>query len=424
MSRIVISLLFITFAAIIASGWVIDRAFSRYSQQANSQSQSADAQYGQSLANLLNTSPQPHHLVTSWNASSEHNVLLLDETDLVLPSTLEQALTDDGHITLQSDAGVTMYFNVPQHHLILAVNRSDIHTGISATQIIFTLAFYCSIFVVLMLWLAPLLLDLKRLRTAAIGFGLGDLKQRIPLSRWSHTRDIHSAFNSMAEKIEQLLNDNKLLSNALSHELKTPLARLRFGFDVLAEEENNERKQQHTHRINEDLNEMQSIINALLDYARLDSVDGRLKKQAFDAQARLNDSVHAQWVEAKKIDVQNCHAATIECDPKHFDLVLSNLIKNALLYSNSHIAIRTEASATQFSIFIEDDGPGISDLEASTLFKPFVRGKHTAGQSGHGMGLAIVNRVAQWNKWRVTVGRSPSLGGAQFCLVLPLALQA
>ncbi|MDO6423364.1 ATP-binding protein [Saccharophagus degradans] len=423
MSRIVVSLLLITFAGIIASGWIIDNAFSRYSQQAHSQYQSADEHYGQGLANLINASAQPQQLVRQWNASSERFISLLEPSDLVLPHSLEQVLNTTGQITLQSQAGVTMYFAVPRHQLILAVNRPDIHTGINATQVIFTLAFYGAIFLVLMLWLTPLLLDLKRLRTAANAFGLGNLKQRIVLSRWSHTRDIHSAFNSMADKIEQLLTDNKLLSNALSHELKTPLARLRFGFDMLAEEQDSERKQQYTHRINEDLNEMQSIINALLDYARLDSVEASVKKQVFNAQERLNNCVHAQWVEAKKIDIHNNHIAHVACDPKHFDLVLSNLIKNALLYSNSHIAIRTELTAAQLTLYVEDDGPGVSEHEIKNLFKPFVRGEHTAGQSGHGMGLAIVNRVAQWNKWQVTIGRSPSLGGAQFCIALPLGAQ-
>lgn len=113
MSRIVVSLLLITFAGIIASGWIIDNAFSRYSQQAHSQYQSADEHYGQGLANLINASAQPQQLVRQWNASSERFISLLEPSDLVLPHSLEQVLNTTGQITLQSQAGVTMYFAVP-----------------------------------------------------------------------------------------------------------------------------------------------------------------------------------------------------------------------------------------------------------------------------------------------------------------------
>lgn len=420
MSRLIVSLLLITLAAIIASGWVIDSAFLHYTEKTQSQYQSTDAHYAKALANTVNISSDPENFINQWNLGNSFPVTLLDFSDLVLPDALEETLLRTGSITLQSDQGVSIYYLIPNHQRILAISRPDFSTEPSTTQWFFTLAFYCSIFLILMLWLTPLLLDLKRLRIGAHAFGLGDLKHRISLSRWSHTQDIHAAFNTMADKIERLLNDNKLLSNALSHELKTPLARLRFGFDVLSEEEEPAKKQEYTHRINDDLNEMQSIINALLDYARLDSSENSSKETSVDLQAIIHDCIHAHWLESKQIDVHNIHSHVIQCDPKHIRLLLSNLIKNALLYSTSQLSIRTEVSDGLFRLFVEDDGKGIAESEYETIFLPFTRGEKTVGRGGHGMGLAIVKRVAEWNKWVVSVGRSPSLGGARFCLEIPL----
>lgn len=430
MSRLIITLILCAFIAILVSGGLIDWAFSSFAHQTKN-ALNGDAQYEQTLANFLDDSEDIEASLLSWNAAnasqqqatvgqnSKPSLQILDLEDLPLPSALEAQFVADGVIELQSQERVARYYLLPKQQRILMVEQAE-GSQLYASQLVFTLAFYCSIFAALTLWLYPLLIDLKRLRTATQAFGMGDLNVRIRSPRWSYTQDIHAAFNTMASKIERLVSDNKLLSNALSHELKTPLARLRFGFDVLSEEQDADKKQNYIHRINHDLNEMQDIINALLDFARLDMSETEIKKQPVDIQPLLNDCVNAQWIDAKKISVQNSIVAKIDCDPKHLKLLLNNLIKNAVLYGRTQILISTARYDDILQIVVEDDGPGISEADLLEIFKPFVRGENTGNQKGHGLGLAIVERVVSWNKWTVSVGRSGTLGGAKFCLTIAL----
>jgi two-component system OmpR family sensor kinase len=424
MSRLVVSLLLITFTAIIAVGGFIDWAFSQYNEKTQHQAINIESQYGQSLANYFDASGDLKTELRAWNRTAEFPLTLLDASDLMLPPILEQQLDAEGYITLQSNEDVASYYLLRHQNKILAINRDNENNTQQTSKIIFTLVFYLLILLVLLFWLIPLLRDLRRLRTAATAYGLRDLKHRIPISPWSYTQDIHIAFNTMANKIEQLISDNKLLTNALSHELKTPIARLRFGFDVLSEEDDALKKQNYIHRINNDLNEMESIISTLLDYARLDSLDVTSKNQPFDIGPIIDDCIHAHWSQTKTIIVNNKIPLSINADPKHFCLLINNILKNALLYSDKNILVRTVLSTSHFHIYIEDDGQGVDEKEHDLIFKPFMRGNNTQGAQGHGMGLAVVARIAAWYQWDVTIGRSMQLGGAIFTIALPLATSA
>jgi len=105
----------------------------------------------------------------------------------------------------------------------------------------------------------------------------------------------------------------------------------------------------------------------------------------------------------------------IKTDPRYLAMQLSNIMANALQYANSAVEVRVglcDKDNTTLSIIIEDDGSGIPDAERMQVVKPFWRGKNNPAVKGHGMGLAIVSRIAQWLKAELVIRDSQSLGGA------------
>ena len=106
-------------------------------------------------------------------------------------------------------------------------------------------------------------------------------------------------------------------------------------------------------------------------------------------------------------------------DPHYIKMLLSNLLGNAQLYAKSCISITTDLSGDFVLMTIADDGPGIPEVERENIIKPFVRGLDKGQPHGHGMGLAIVARIAQWHGVQLHIGESQELGGAEFLLTFP-----
>ena len=123
---------------------------------------------------------------------------------------------------------------------------------------------------------------MQALTTAAKAFGEGRLDQRVQTHRHSYLHDIECEFNNMAKRIQNLVADNKLLSSAVSHDLRTPLARLRFGIDALDETGDEQTRKQYLERISADLTSMEQLVEVLLEYARLDKELADLPLQNID----------------------------------------------------------------------------------------------------------------------------------------------
>jgi signal transduction histidine kinase len=105
----------------------------------------------------------------------------------------------------------------------------------------------------------------------------------------------------------------------------------------------------------------------------------------------------------------------VTTDSNYLALQLNNLMSNALVYARKRIRVSVVAAPAMAHIVVEDDGPGILPHERGTVLEPFQRGSN-AGPSGHGMGLAIVARIARWLDCKVVIGSSAELGGAAVSL--------
>ena len=417
MNKLVLTLIGVALAAIIMAQWGVNRLFSQTQNQQSSETelnQTIIQQLGQSLAISLSNSNEPETLLEQMQRPGLE-LSIQSPSQLELPTELQQTLTRQGYLTLQSEHDIAYIYPIEHQQQLLLINR-PLADNRASTQwrLALTVLFYACIASALFFWSRPLIKRLLVLRQATRAFGEGNLQHRITTGAGSYISDIESEFNRMADRVETLIADNKLLSNAVSHDLKTPLARLRFGIDVLQDANNEEQRQKYLTKISRDLQEMEALVDTLLCYARLDQAKLELCQDTIDLVAFINELTASFDTHSIQIDWQPPPKPHFVIgDQRYLSLLINNLITNACQHAKHSISIKLLHVGNTTKLVVEDDGPGIPFAQRQAVLKPFVRGETARSTPGHGMGLAIVSRIIQWHHWHLNVGDSQSLGGAQ-----------
>lgn len=268
--------------------------------------------------------------------------------------------------------------------------------------------------------------DLRKLEAAARAFGGGKLSTRAELSKKSNIFDLSKQFNEMASQIEASIQHQRDMMHGISHELKTPLARLEFGLALLQSPEPPERQRERQRALCRDVRELDELVSELLTLGQLEQGAAQMALMAVSV-SELLDSVAASMADdvadrALSLSVTTtgappCHV----CDPKLVARALLNLIRNSMRYARHAISLQAgEGPAGTLVLVVEDDGPGIPVADRVRVFEPFhrldaSRDRHTGG---FGLGLAIVRRVALVHGGAVRLEESAS-GGARFVITLP-----
>lgn len=302
--------------------------------------------------------------------------------------------------------------------------------------ILFTVIFYTLVILIMFAWLSPLIRRLQTMQSSAKKLGEGNLSARITPSVVSHIKDIELEFNRMAQRIEELVSDISLLSSAISHEMRAPLAKLQFGLDALREEDDEETRLTYQDRLDIVIADMTSLVETLLKYARLDKNVAQLPKDEVDLLglctnliASVTQGNHAAHdSNAAKIDISidaSNPFYAVKGDVFYLNLLLENLLANAVKYGNGKISVSLDRQQNKTLLVIEDNGPGIAEDFKQNIFKPFVRGEETKSeggaqrtlQKGYGLGMALVKRIANLHSAEIEITQSEALGGAKFTLV-------
>jgi len=362
------------------------------------------------------------HAVAANELPPELDASVFALAEMPLPDPLQAEFLAGKTLDLASEHGVFSYRYLPLREAVLRLRSPEPAPQSVGLNVVFTVLFYLAVVLAIGLWLLPLIASLQRLRLMSRRVGQGVLAARVKSAKISYIRDIEFAFNDMAAKIERLLEDNRLLGRAVSHELKTPLARLRLGVDVIAETLP-ANSQQYIDRIDHDLDEMQSLIDVLLQYSRLESAVQSLQPEALELVSFCQQRVKAfagydcQMSLSTAVDT-----VTIHTDPAHFAIVLTNLLNNAVHYGGGQVLVTVVTHGKQVLLTVEDNGAGIPAAQREAIFMPFKRLEDTKAKDyhGHGVGLAVVRRLAQILGIEVAVDQSPRLGGARFTLAITL----
>lgn len=281
--------------------------------------------------------------------------------------------------------------------------------------------FYVSMFVIVGLWLRPLLRDLDLMTDAARQFATDYRLPPATAQRTSRLTSLAQHFDDMSARLSSLIQTQKELAAALSHEMRTPLARIRFALAVARRAGSDDLGGQ-LDDINADVQELDQLIGAILDYARLDHPDLQMNWQQVPLDPWLETTLDRGRQNDKDVQIAcPIELDTVPMDPRLMGLALSNLVANACRHANHIVRVSLAMDEHGYRLIVEDDGEGIPEGEHEAVFKAFTRldtsrNRHTGG---HGLGLAVVARVAALHGGDADVDDSPALGGARFTLRWP-----
>ena len=231
---------------------------------------------------------------------------------------------------------------------------------------------------------------LRELNAAVLALGRGDMPDPLPESGPYEIANLNRGFNRMLSNLRQLEQDRALLLAGVSHDLRTPLARLRLGVEISVHDESAKRD------MADDIEDMDRIIGQFLDFAR--------NEQDLPAERQDPNAVVAATVEryrraGKDVRFDASGVAPIPLRGTAFSRLVSNLIDNALAYGAPPIEITGRSTSARYVLDVIDHGPGIPAGEVERLKQPFTRASaaraHATGVAGAGLGLAIVERIAR-----------------------------
>jgi signal transduction histidine kinase len=276
-----------------------------------------------------------------------------------------------------------------------------------------TLAFFAAIAFVIMLWLWPLSRDLRELERSTTTFGHRNWRFDANIGPRSQIYPLAAAFRRMAARIDGLIGSQKDMSNAVSHEIKTPLARMRFEVEMARAATTPAKIGEHLDHINTDIAELNAFVTATLDYAILERAEVALNVASHDFTQVLPaicDSVRRTARETLAIECSVARDATsVACDAHLMETAIRNILYNALRYARQRIRVDFRIEANDHVLRIDDDGPGIAFADRERVFESFVQlGEGT--KSGYGLGLAIVKRIVEWHDGSVAVTDSDLIG--------------
>ncbi|CAM2819642.1 ATP-binding protein [Vibrio ordalii] len=283
-------------------------------------------------------------------------------------------------------------------------------------------ALYC----VLLIWFISR--RLRELEKVTLAFAAGDLTVRASIKSSNSVGSLNKSFNYMASKISALVLSNKALSNAVAHELRTPIFRIQWQAEMLADESLTPKQAAKVASIIEDTEEMETMVDELLYYAKVERPENELNMQTIQLNYWL-ESVLDKWRSNSVIDIKLlplAKEASLQADPYLLKRVLDNLLGNAQKYAKGKIIVEASVNnaGQAVQIDIHDDGEGIDSEHWPFIFDAFYSADFSRGERqsgfGLGLGLAIVKQIVLRHNGEVSVAKSV-LGGACFTLVLPVA---
>ncbi len=233
---------------------------------------------------------------------------------------------------------------------------------------------------------------LKALASAASAIGKGKMPEPVPESGPEEIRMLSHAFNQMSKGLARLDADRALILAGVSHDLRTPLSRLRLGLEMSGADP------QLREGMTADIEEMDRTINQFLDFAR---TDGGEPAQSADLAAIAAEVAEHYRRRGRSITTDFSAVPELPLQVMSMRRVVLNLIDNALRYGERDVSVAVRAEDGAAVLEVADRGPGIPESEAERLKQPFTRLEVArSDKGGAGLGLAIVERVVRAHRGR------------------------
>jgi signal transduction histidine kinase len=257
---------------------------------------------------------------------------------------------------------------------------------------------------------------LRELHGMASRFSDGDLTARSPVTGPVETQTLARTLNSGAERLETLINAQRIFVADASHQLRTPLTALRLSLDNIADGVDDEDVREDVEQATAEVVRMSRLVNGLLVLARAEGKVtaaeplslAEIVEDRLDVWRVVGEEQGLSFTTSWPADPRPLVMAT----PGHLDQVLDNVLSNALEVSpdGGRITVRVESHGDEVVLDVLDEGPGMPAAEMARAFDRFWRGRGLTGRAGSGLGLAIVKQLVTDDAGSVALHEAPGGG--------------
>lgn len=351
------------------------------------------------------------------------------------------ALKEEGRLPAnESDGGAVRTIEIAGHPYMVFATRTNpsplkirflpmqlrglplVLIGFLTTLIVFGVAWVLALY-----YTRPL----RRLDQAMERFSLGELKTRVEASIGPADDEIATlarVFDQMAERIEGLIERQRRLFHDVSHEVRSPLARIDVALELARRDPS--RVASSLDRIEKEVASIDRLIEALLTYARLENNAG-LREAPVDVEALLGEAGDNARFEAetRAVRVESnwgsglFEGAELLGDGPALLRAIDNVVRNAIRFTpeGGVLELKAQCHDRTLELLCRDEGPGVPPEELPDLFRPFVRGKRESTGTGFGLGLAIAQKCVEGHKGRLeATNRTDGRTGLVVRFTLPL----
>lgn len=338
---------------------------------------------------------------------------LVDLSGRVVIRTLRAALPGLAPVDLvEGDGKVRLHLPTRWGEMAVVVNRARMSATNPHQLLVLMIVTSILMTIIAYLFLSNQLRPIERLAGAAEAFGKG---QVIPYSPRGATevRAAGRAFLDMRARIERQIEQRTLMLSGVSHDLRTPLTRMRLGLSLLPEDE-------ETRALLSDVAEMERLVDEFLSFARGDATEA---VEAVDPLALVRHVVENAARMGKRVEMRAPEAVgQVMLRPQAVTRALENLVNNALRYG-SRAVVTVAMGERWLRLVVEDDGPGIPAARRAEAVQPFSRldaARDPNRGGGVGLGLSIAADIARSHGGELRLGESASLGGLRAEVLLAL----
>ena len=336
---------------------------------------------------LINNIPKPINLVE--NTLSKELSKIMTDNFWVDAHTYEKRVI----VQIEKEGGI-YEFTIPRRNVYATNSHIFLVWMVISSLLLVSVA---------VIFMRQQIKPIEKLSKAAQQFGLGKKMENFKPSGATEVRRAAEAYLKMQERIERFIEQRTLMLAGVSHDLRTPLTRLKLQLEMLSDDKTNI-------ELLSDVNEMQKMLENYLDFAEDVTREKAIKT---DLKQMIKEIINSESIENKVIEfnVKNDKPIFFECRAIAMKRCITNLLNNACSYGDD-IKVALEKKKDVIDISIEDNGPGIDKTDYDKAIKPFIRLDSSRNQNipGSGLGLSISQDITSNHGGKLIMSRS-NLGG-------------
>ena len=354
--------------------------------------------------------PLAFELGFSSDAPERDVIGLLDFSGRAMIETLREEVPNAQRFDLSANRQVWIWIKTDHGTMAAMFDRRRVSASNPHQLLVLMVFVGLLLTLIAIIFLRNQLRPIRRLARASEAFGKGQVVDYRPAGA-TEVRAAGSAFLDMRARIERQIEQRTMMLSGVSHDLRTPLTRLKLGL-AMGEGDS------ETDAMLRDVEDMERLLDEFLAFARDDTLDDPVLVDPSEVARTVARKFAGIGASVRFIDVGG--TAEVALRPVAVSRAMENLIGNATRYANNcEVSVSVTDRAVRFSV--EDDGPGIPKDKRQEAMKPFVRLDSARNQnkgSGVGLGLAITHDIARRHGGVLTLGDSERLGGLKADLVL------